>query len=244
MATAKPKIRSRWPLITKIAGLLLIVVFLVRNPEILLNAWRVLRGADPFYWATGLGLMVTSLWIAGWRTYYLLRLNGHRIAQSRLFVDILQATALNVVLIMGADVVYRAKRINDVVGNPAMAGTIVVFDRLIGFAVVLGGSIVAFAFFGDAGGGIRFNPKLLLLGVGALGLAILALRFLAPGRLRSLLRQVEPLLRHLTSPKHFLGLGAVSVAVFVTWVVSVGLLGKALGQTLGLGVYAYASSFV
>lgn len=247
-APAPPTRRRRWILALRALGLVVLVVVIVRSAGTLEEAKSALARVRAVDFAACLGVSLLSLFCIAVRTRILLSALGARARTTGLFVDVLVATAMNALFLMGMDLLYRAVRLRPVAGSVERASFVVLMDRGLGLATQFAAAVLLFAFLGRTPWSTSLHPNAAwLLGAGGAALvaviAFVALRRFAPAmaRLRGAVEAARTLLR---SPLALAGAILSSVGSYVGSVFVVWMLGNALGLSVDGSVYFYAVPMV
>ena len=241
---AEPPARSRWRVVLKLAGLALFIGLFVGRPDIVERVWRGLRATDLRWFGAAMAIIVATQLVAALRISYLARINDEQVPLGMLFCDVMVATGLNAMLLIGAGMVYRIKRISDVIGSATRSTALVVLDRGIGFAALLLGGLLAFMVFGTRTMDFEASPTTVLVG-GLVVCVILAIGLVVfPRKMRSLVAQVRPILGSVFGPSRMLVLAGISVLTFAGSVSSVYCLARGLGIELPFSVFVYATPMV
>ena len=235
--------RRRLRSASRLLGLALVALLVVRHSDRVADGFAILGGGDPVLWLAAATLQLASLWMSAARLSRLLSLVSCPVGTLSLFADLIKATAINAALLMGVGDVYRVKRVNEHARSVALASSVVVLDRLLGLAMVGAVAALASLLLARKNDLVHFDLSLPLAfaALAAAAALLLFLRGRAPAVLRDLRRPFAVLA---TRPAALASVLLLSLAVVALWILGLIAVARALELEVAPLALAFAAPLV
>lgn len=219
-----------------------IVIFLaIRHWDRVAQAGRILTQVDQVFWWIAVPIGFASLLVAAVRLSLLLRSVGEQISIASLYGDLVCATAINASLLMGVGDVYRIRQTHRHVRNLPLASSLIVLDRLLGFAAICAAAFLSMAFVPTSDFEFQLRWLGLVTLIGLLGL-VLVRGIMRHSRLAVWDNLMQPFASLLRRPAFGLGAMASSMAVCLLWLTSVVVVARGVGIDVPVAGITLAAS--
>ncbi len=219
-------------------GLCLLVGLFLASATSLEETGAALANARPGPLVVGLCWFAASLAVAAVRLCWLLRSLGHRAPVLPLLCDLVQATALNLLVVAGSGELHRIRRLRSRGLPLARASAAVLVDRVVGTAAIGGAGLVGLFVLGAEW---ALDPRVTAgAAVGGVALA-LAVGLVMRRRLRRSWRRVAA---HLPPLGALLAAFGLSLGTLACWVLSVIALARGLSLEVAPPLLAFAAPLV
>ncbi len=243
-STQQHQSRRLWVFrITRGVGLLVAIALFVWQRERVIAAGTILAEGNPLAWAIAALLQFLSIIFASFRFSFLLRSVQKPIPFASIYADLVCTVALNAALLMGVGDLYRMRQTNVHVGNLALTTSLIVLDRIIGFAIVCSVALTAMLWVGSSG--FSLHNAILWIGLISLGAAFVLIRRLAQTKQTSIWVDIKrPFAALFARPQMGLYALFMSLGVSLLWLASIVIVSRGLGISVGIAPIVFAASAV